>query len=445
MFSRLHLIAGTFALLLFLSISCAGSGPADETPIAPDLTHGNQSMEAGRYLWAYFEIHVDPIDNIFEITPLRQPSDHWNILKFLEGGPCTNCVSILSVTDTPQGTKLFDLQITHPFQTANLTGFDVRGIAMFTGTHSFPATGLNTPDSTLCDGELVNADGYTTLYNGTTTGSGPEGLQGYLKGKFSSPLIPNAMLNGYRRHISSDPGNFRNAFYADSSIVETYEIDMPDIQFIFGYAVDISWAAPIVNPVTDPMADFPPEANCPEPWKIEVTEEPIGQGLTDLGGQTKLILDVYDHQGKDSLFTPFVECKELFNGTVNALWAEDGDGFTRFEVTIENEKIADQGEYLCLIAVEDLENATAPDWLDLTAYQIVSLIVVEGVPLPNQPPIAAAHADPDDLLIDQEVNFFDDSTDPDGPADIINWEWDFSFDPGDGFQVESEEQNPLWQ
>ncbi|HEX9744575.1 MAG TPA: PKD domain-containing protein, partial [bacterium] len=37
---------------------------------------------------------------------------------------------------------------------------------------------------------------------------------------------------------------------------------------------------------------------------------------------------------------------------------------------------------------------------------------------------------------------FDDSTDPDGLADIVKREWDFSFDVIDGFNPGSEEQNP---
>ena len=78
----------------------------------------------------------------------------------------------------------------------------------------------------------------TTLYNPATAGSGPDGLQGYIQGKFASLELPDSTLNGYIRFISDDPANTRNAFYAGDSVTETYDIDMPDGPFVFGYAID---------------------------------------------------------------------------------------------------------------------------------------------------------------------------------------------------------------
>ena len=65
------------------------------------------------------------------MVAVRDVTTHFNVLKFLEKGPCTDCVAILSMTNFDHGTKLVDVQITHPFGNPNLTGFDVRGIAMF--------------------------------------------------------------------------------------------------------------------------------------------------------------------------------------------------------------------------------------------------------------------------------------------------------------------------
>jgi len=440
--SRQFIVSGIIATLMIFLLSCASDGSLNDNPTVPDLSAQVEQQDAGHYLWAYYQIYVNFEENIVEIEPLRQVSDHWNILKFLEQGPCTNCVSILGMADTGNGTKNFDVQISHPFPTKNLTGFDVRGIAMFSGSKNFPVSTLSTPDRFAGDGALVNADGFTTLYNGTTAGSGPGGLQGYLKGKYTPAQTPNALLNGYKRHISPGMTNTRNMFYSGTSVIQTYELDMPDNGFIFGYAVDASWAYPDVKPVTDPAEDFPAEANCPEPWKIDVTIENIGQGLNDEGGEAKLVLDVFDHQGKTSHFTPVVECPELFDGSVNAVWAEDGTDYTRFEATIGNVKLAQIGDYMCLVSVTDTMDATAPDWLDLTAYQIVWLTITDYIIPQNQPPVAAAHASNYNPNVGQTVNYFDDSTDPDGASDIVKWEWDFSFEAFDGFQVGSEDQNP---
>ncbi len=61
----------------------------------------------------------------------------------------------------------------------------------------------------------------------------------------------------------------------------------------------------------------------------------------------------------------------------------------------------------------------------------------------NHPPTAAAHVSTVEVEVGVEIQFFDDSTDPDGNDDIVLWEWDFSYDPDIGFQVESEEQEPV--
>lgn len=53
-------------------------------------------------------------------------------------------------------------------------------------------------------------------------------MQGYIKGKFGTVTYPDSLLNGYKRYISPGDENTRNAFYADTSITVTYDMDMPD-------------------------------------------------------------------------------------------------------------------------------------------------------------------------------------------------------------------------
>jgi len=375
-------VSCVLALLAGIVLSCANP---QSDPIAPQSTAASpptvmaqSGAQENRYLWAYYQIKYDPVGNSFELMPFRDTATHWNVLKFLEQGACTDCVKVKGVTPGPSGTKLFDVEITHPFPSPNLTGFDVRGIALFHGTQIFPVAGLTVPDRNQGDGELVNPDGYTELYNSGTAGSGPGGLQGYLKGKFASPTVPNASLNGYKRHISGGVANTRNAFYASDKIIATYELDMPDTQFIFGYAVDASWAPPTVKPVTDPMTDFPPEANCPEPWKVDVIDFPVGFGLTDQGGSATIIIDVFDWQGKDSHLAPTVECPELFDGVATAAFVQDFADHTQWEATVTNTKLASVGSYRCLVKVVDKDNLTAPSWLSLIAYQLHTVTIIEG-------------------------------------------------------------------
>jgi len=360
-------------------LSCSNGSPVDQSPtppLVPDITNAETVPTAseGHSLWGYYLVSIDENDYSAEIIPVRATSSHWNIIQFLEQAPCTNCFKLAGITPNPDGTLNVNVSIKHPFTNLNLTGFDVRGIAMFNGSHVFPESGLIMSDRSLGEGEVVNADGYTTLYNPTTVG---HGFEGYIKGKLATFTAPSSTLNVYKRFITDNPANTRNAFYAGDEIVVTYQIDMPDPPnpWVFGYAVDASWAPPISKPVDDPMTDFGPEANCPEPWKVETQIIPIGNGLNSQGGQIKLTVNISDYQGKTSYSPPLVECPQLFDGIKTASWFFDGPDFSSWEVIIGNVKKAPVGDYKCLIKIEDDENGGSPPYLDLTAYQIVPLEV----------------------------------------------------------------------
>jgi len=429
---------------------CSGSGGGN--PVVPEpgdvgFTSQNPKISAqsggdNHTLWGYYLVYVNPAENDFEILPVHNTSAHWNILTWLENGPCTTCFSIDGITISPEGNLLVDIKIDHPFPSPNLTGFDVRGIAMFNGSMTMPDCGLVYSDSSLGDGELLNPDGYTTLYNTTTAGMGPGGLEGYLKGKFATPTFPNAILNGYKRFVSDDVANTRNAFYAGASIVETFEVKMPDGTFVFGYAVDANWAKPLVDTVTNPMTDFPLIANCPEPWQIIVSGDPISSV-----GETILTIDVYDYGGNIIDADPVLECPDLFDGTLTCLFTQYGPDYSRYIATVQNEKIAPPGTYRCLVSVEDSEND--PDlkpWLDLTAYQFYNIEILDECD-GNLPPEASAFTIPDPAVVEpgESIEFFDSSTDIDGANDIVLWEWDFDYQGPASFEPDIFTQDAVWE
>ncbi len=432
-----YIFTAAVTAFLLLSVACSSAGGSPTPPVSPaspvmpsgtpDLAvqQAEPEGEAGHYLWGFYQVYFDPAELKYEIIPLRQAEGHWNVLKWLEQGPCTNCFTIAHIEPSGTGTILIQIAVKHPFPSPNLTGFDVRGIAMFEGSLEFPVLGLRTSDRSAGDGEVVNADGYTKLYNPSTEGAGPGGFQGYIKGKFGTVNYPNSNLNAYKRFVSDDPSNTRNAFFSGQTVTVEYEIKMPTGPFIFGYAVDASWAKPTKTPVTDPMTDFPESANSPEPWKIVVTPDPMGNGLTNYGGSDMLLIDVYDWQGKDSYKLPVAECPDLFDGTVTASFKKDFGDFVRYQAQMTNEKVVPAGEYRCLVAVEDNENDTAPEWLDLTACQIVTLEVIEYA---NDLPVPAATASPNPQFAEEPVTFDDDgSSDPDGGI-IEKYEWDWNND-----------------
>ncbi|MFH1676304.1 MAG: hypothetical protein ABIC40_04690 [bacterium] len=367
-------------VFLTASLFLCGCGRGDNNPptvpgnVPKDsaITSGVESsnQEGGHYLWGYYLVKIDPASLEYEVVPYRDMAMHMNVVKFLEQGPCVNCVKIVDTYISDWITA--DIDIKHPFSTPALTGFDVRGIAIFKGNKIFPASYLRMSDMALGNKELVNADGYTTLYNFTTVCHAP--IEGYLKGKFATNFVPNSTLNGFKWFSSYDPdNNTRNAFYAGHGCSAHYIINKP-APLIFGYAVDVSWAPPKTKPVTDPMTDFGPEANCPEPWKIEMTD--FGPGLCESGGTTELLVNVYDRGGPDSHKPPVVECPEIFDGTSVGVFKSAQEDYSVWRVPIANTKLAAEGDYRCLISVEDKENDPVGKWwLDLTGYQVIPVHV----------------------------------------------------------------------
>jgi PKD repeat protein len=75
----------------------------------------------------------------------------------------------------------------------------------------------------------------------------------------------------------------------------------------------------------------------------------------------------------------------------------------------------------------------------LKSQEIVIRNVLAGG---NHPPEASAHVDSAQVAPLTEIQFHDDSSDPDGKGDIVSWEWDFSYSDEDGFTIDSVEQNP---
>ncbi|MCX6646257.1 MAG: SBBP repeat-containing protein [bacterium] len=367
-------------LMIAMSIGCFKG----HSPVAPPVNHdsggtpelspdaqGQSSTGNQRVLLTYNLLYIDPSDptNIeVEAIPMREAEIHLNILIFLEKSACQNCFAVTGAWIVSPGVIDVDIRITHPLTDDLYTIFDVRGIMMFQAGYTFQESGLSCADPSAGNCYLANPDGYTSLYNITTLGI-PLILQKYQKGKYSTVTPPASTVNGYIRHWSDVAGNDRMAFLATTSDTKTYRLGIGPAPLVIGYAVDANWTLPLVQPVEDPLTDFGPEANCPEPWKINAWADPVC-----VGHQTEVVIDIYDWQGMSTYHAPVVECNELFNGTATATWEKDGPDFSRWRATISNTKLPAPGIYKCLVGVEANENdPIGKPWLDLTAYQIVNI------------------------------------------------------------------------
>ena len=367
---------------------CAGNSSHPVSPDNPDsaseLTVRDEldanTTGSGHYLMYSGYIYVDPghLDGPrIEVIPARQGEIHLNILKLLEIAPCDDCFRIVDF-DFPEPDKLnVDILIEHPFDDLDFSVFDVRCIMMFNGSHEFPSSELTFSDPALGDGSVLNPDGYTALYNGSTIDAPAAEFQTYFPGELATWFVPDSDINGFKSFKTDDPSNLCRGFYAGSSDTQTCSLQLPFGTWVFGYAVDASWAVPISSPVEDPQEDFDKNANCTEPWKIVVTKDPESTFLSEIGGEIKLLIEVWDRQGKSTHYAPVIECPEIFDGSLTAIWVSDGANHTNYEVTISNDNLVPAGKYMCLIGVEAIENDPAETpWLDLTGYQIFSLTVV---------------------------------------------------------------------
>ncbi len=355
-------------MFVCILVGCSSASAPVEPPTLP--VHYRQS-ESNRYLWGYWDISIDPDTLAYSLIPRRDISFHLNARKFLEDGPCYYCLSILGVQFTGDGKLLVDIELKHPFLGLNVyTGFDVRGIAIFPGSREWPSNGLFTSEGEYGEGEVLNADGYTTLFNPVDfpPGSGSMPMLEYSHGKFAS-ADPSTTLNAYKVFYSSEN---RRYFATGGAIAAQYEIKKPIGPIHFGYAVDACWMFPKGGGPVDVPDDFPISANCIEAYQISAVQK------TELeqGGHCVIEVDVYDWQGTDTIAGVHLEAPELYNGFASANMVEDYGTWARFQATVFEEKSVAEGDYDCLIRVDD--NYSDPNLGEVAAYNMVRLTVVEG-------------------------------------------------------------------
>ena len=331
------------------------------------ITAGGQNyQESPHNLLGYWMIEYDPETNTAEKIPVRFAENHFNVRKMLEDGICDDCVNVVEILPYPPSHTTFKIAISNPFHPDPPLGFDCRGIVMFNGSRTYPELNHTMPVKELGDGELLNAWGYTGLFNGSTV---DHGILGYSKGNLATETIPDSTVNGYMVHNNGGDGALRNWVYSGSA--EYYMISFPkNGPFVFGYAVDISWYPPDTPPGDD-IDDYPITANAPEPWRLVIEQEPYGEALNPTGGQRFIQLEVYDWN--ETYYTPVIECPELFDGVREfENWDVDSHWW---KYMVHNENNAPPGTYRALVKVPDPADETGPAWLDQNAYQVTDIVV----------------------------------------------------------------------
>ena len=222
--------------------------------------------------------------------PARDADFHLNALQFLEVTPCQNCLSVSNLKKLGGGVIEIDVTIHHPFPNQLIySAFDVKGIIMFNGTLKTTIYELwaQYPElhgkmllswAHLGDWELLNPDGDSYFWSPIFNPNSQWPITQYLPGKHSSGA-PSGTINGFINFYTDEE---RHLFRAGHSVTKTYRIQTQPGALTVGYAIDACWEPPINKPVTNPLTDFPPTANQPEPYQFSVVVndgQPLHQPL----------------------------------------------------------------------------------------------------------------------------------------------------------------------
>ena len=130
--------------------------------------------------------------------------------------------------------------------------------------------------------------------------------------------------------------------------------------------------------MTDPVNDFPPDANSLEAYQIYTYQ---GIGLTHkVGSSVPVQVEVRDHQGLETISSVLLEAPDLFSGILELNLSNTMDERIIFDGIVTNSLGAGIGEYPVLTRVIDKE--TDPNLSQVDAWNVIGFKVTEyGYPL----------------------------------------------------------------
>ncbi len=368
---KIHSILACVILLAFAGCS-SGQSPVTPDP-GPDQLAINTVNQSNRTVWGYWTIRVDPDRETIEVVPNREAGSHFNVVRLLEVTPCSDCLSIQNLSWLPNNIVQCDFQLRHPFPgLVKLTGFDVRGVLVTSGDTLFPTSNRYVS----LDGSnpaLIDPDGFTALFNPVEfpSGSTPWPILEYIQGKFAFGDDFTGTLNPFMAFCKDNP---RRMFVSGTTETVTINLNFPSVPFEFGYIVDASWIH--VDEIIDPLSDFPPEANCLEPYRLEFQ---MPDELTSEQGDTAEIqVEVFDHQGIDTISTVSIECPSLFDGEIFLSYSsQSGDDSWLYDGVITNANGASPDQYPVLARVISQESDF--NLGEMAAFQIEDITVLTAV------------------------------------------------------------------
>ena len=244
---------------------------------------------------------------------------------------------------------------------------------------------------------LLNADGLTRWWNPTEFPYNPATpVDGYIDGALGTPDAVadySSTINGYKYFADGLGPNdnltvldpvARGVFSAGTKNIRHYSIHLGG-GLIFNYAVDACWVPPIGPPPITVPDDFPPTANKPEAWRIDLTSTNtlFYDNFSGIGGgNLHLKIDVYDHfnAGKNTIKA------ESLSGLGPASTPDatpGGVGYSTYQLDLPGNTLTENGWIDLLIEVQSDAagyNGKLPG-VPVSTYFLESFYVQKSAPL----------------------------------------------------------------
>jgi hypothetical protein len=426
-----HAAYAGILLCLLISVSCArGASTNPASPRLPDLTDDQprqtETTAPGHYLLGYFSVSIDPVAGTVETVPQRSSAWHLNAVKFVEPPSGGSCLSFSNLEIEGRRVNV-DVGLHHPF--AGLTqysGFDVKGIVIGRADMIDPTNSdrkwAGGPDGL----RLLNADGWTRWWNPMEFENNGT-VFSYSDGMFGTANTDdshyNATLCGYKvfaaalgpyddlTHLLSyplDDPRGRAVFQVSTQAKRHYELVFPaddhgEPDLVFNYAIDACHGLPpdyLPGQHMQVPDDFPPDANQPEPFIVDVLLPTNTSYLSQdgcVGGTLELSIRVSDWQAllADIPVNRQIESIEitspsLFVGTrtpsMSSDWTPDKPWatYTLLLEGVSPDSVLDQQ---VLVTIVSSEGDYQPDISSWSGTAPLSSYYVARVPISSTAPI----------------------------------------------------------
>ncbi len=278
------------AVLMIPCFSCATSDPVqvesagDEVSGAIPADRLSTESAYHPWVWGIWEGRISADRTVVDMTPSRTAMFALNAVGFLEQNPCTTCLRVTGKKVVGPNRLDLTVAIRHPFPGhREYTAFDVFGLLTFPSDTRIAQHGwdsyalLRVPWRYDGASQVLNPDGCDSMCFDSPASANPDKPQcslfidGALGGEIfwiDEPYYTPVWA--YRLFRTTE---VRNMFEVGGMDSETYQLWLPEGQEIkFAYVVEAHWVPPDNMPVTDPVLDFPREANRLGPYRFEVLD-----------------------------------------------------------------------------------------------------------------------------------------------------------------------------